>query len=182
MPYVGISVSDSFAGALDNATYNGDAATTSGSVLIVVGSGRVVWTGDVAVGQTVTVTGSVTVNNPPTGNDSLTTQITTDAPASNCPPGGTDALCATTVSVLRPALTITKVTSTVTTTPGSAVGYTITATRWPGAGTTRPERWPWWGPGSSSAPSPVADTVRGWVAGASQAETPLADGGRHGRG
>ncbi len=128
VPYVGITVYDSFVGTLDDATYNGDATASSGSLIIVVGSGRIVWTGDVAVGETVTITGSVTVNNPPTGDGTLTTLIRTDAAATNCPTGGTDPACATSVTLLHPALTISKVASTTTTTPGSTVSYTITAT------------------------------------------------------
>ncbi|GAA1427308.1 DUF11 domain-containing protein [Microlunatus lacustris] len=128
VPYVGITISDSFVGALDNATYNGDATATSGSVIIVVGSGRVQWTGDVPVGATVTITGSVTVNNPKTGDGTLSTTITTDAPATNCPVGGTDPACSTSVAALTPALSIAKVADRVVTTPGGTVGYTITAT------------------------------------------------------
>jgi uncharacterized repeat protein (TIGR01451 family) len=128
VPYVGISISDDFVGTLDNATYNGDAATTSGSLAIVVGSGRVVWTGDVPVGQSVTVTASVTVKNPASGDNVLTTKITTDAVASNCAPGSTDPACATSVALLRPALVVTKTVSSATTTPGGSVAYTITAT------------------------------------------------------
>ncbi len=126
IPYVGISVSDSFVDALDDAAYNGDAAATSGSLIIVVGSGRIVWTGDIPVGATVTITGSVTVNNPDTGNQVLRTAITTDAAASNCPVGGSDSRCVTSVAVRTPALTITKAANSPTTTPGGVVGYTIT--------------------------------------------------------
>ena len=133
VPYVGITVYDSFAGTLDNATYNGDAAATSGSVVIVVGSGQVSWTGDIAPGATVTVTASLTVNNPATGDNVLTTLITTDAVASSCPSGGTDPACATSVALLRPQLSITKTVgtaaaSTATTSPGATVRYTVTAT------------------------------------------------------
>jgi len=135
VPYVGITIYDSFAGTLDSATYNGDAAATSGSVTIVVGSGQVSWTGDLAVGQTVTVTASLTVNNPATGDDHLTTLITTDASGSNCPAAGTDPACATDVTLLRPQLSVTKTVSTATSTPGATatatpgatIGYTITA-------------------------------------------------------
>ncbi len=128
VPYVGISITDSFVGAADNAVYNGDATTDSGSLRILVESGEVVWTGDIAVGQTVTVSASVTMNNPNVGDNSLTTQITTNAPASNCPVGSTDVACRTYVLVLNPALSITKVADRATTTPGGTVSYTITAT------------------------------------------------------
>ena len=126
VPYVNIEVIDSFAAALDDATYNGDATATAGSVIIVVGSGRVVWNGDLAVGASVVVTGSVTVNNPDLGNKNLRTLLSTNAAGSNCPTGGSDPVCATSVTVLTPALSITQAVSTTITTPGSSVGYTIT--------------------------------------------------------
>jgi uncharacterized repeat protein (TIGR01451 family) len=126
--YVGISVSDSFVGALDDATYNGDATATSGSLIVVVGSGRIVWTGDIAVGATVTITGSVTVNNPDAGDKVVATRITTAAVASNCPTAGTDPVCSTSIGVLTPGLAITKASSVTTVTPGGVVGYTITVT------------------------------------------------------
>lgn len=128
VPYLGVSVSDGFAGAQDDASYNGDATADSGSMLLVAGSGKLVWSGDVAVGQTVVISGSVTVNNPPTGDHAVTTLLTTDAPATNCPVGGSDPRCATSTTVLLPRLTITTSTDVGTATPGSLVNYTTTAT------------------------------------------------------
>jgi uncharacterized repeat protein (TIGR01451 family) len=128
VPYVGISLTDAFAGSLDDATYNGDAEATAGSLLLVTGTGRIVWTGDLAVGETVVVTGSLTVDNPDLGDRTMTTLVSTGAAASNCPPTGTDPACATAVAVLTPALTIAKTADTATTVPGGTVGYTITVT------------------------------------------------------
>jgi uncharacterized repeat protein (TIGR01451 family) len=128
VPYVGISVNDSFVGSLDDATYNGDAATTAGSLILEAATGSVTWTGDLAVGATVTLTGSLTVNNPDLGNKLMTTLVSTAAPASTCPVGGTDPACRTSVVVKIPGLTITKAASASATTPGSPVEYTITAT------------------------------------------------------
>src|SRR5664279_5598171 len=87
VPYVGITIRDSFSGTLDDATGNGDWSATSGSVTLVVAAVSVDWTGDVAVGATVTITGSVTVKNPDLGDKNLKTLMTTTAPASNCPVG-----------------------------------------------------------------------------------------------
>ena len=128
VPYVGISVSDSVVGSSDDATYNGDAAATSGSLILETASGRITWTGDLPVGASVTITGSVTVNNPDLGDRLLTTTVTTAAPGSNCPTGGTDPACRTRVVVQIPALTITKAANAFVATPGAPVGYTITAT------------------------------------------------------
>ena len=74
------------------------------------------------------MTGTVTVNNPDTGNKVMTSTLTTAAPGSNCPSGGTDPRCTATVNVLIPGLTIVKTANVSTTTPGSVVGYTVTVT------------------------------------------------------
>ncbi|GAA2014282.1 DUF11 domain-containing protein [Nakamurella flavida] len=128
VPYVGVTLTDSFVDSLDDATYNGDATASSGSLIIVPGSGQVVWTGDVPLGATVTVTGSVTVKNPDPANQVVGTRVATDVPGSNCPPAGTDPDCVTSVPVLTPALVLSTTADTVTTTPGSLVGYTVTIT------------------------------------------------------
>lgn len=128
VPYVGISIDARLAGSLDDATYNGDAVPSAGNLTLFVGTGRIVWNGDLAVGQTVTVTGSVTVNNPVLGDRSMTTMVTTDVPGSNCPVIGAGPACRTTVTVLTPALTLSIVADTVTAIPGQTVGYTVIAT------------------------------------------------------
>ncbi len=128
VPYVGITITDAFAGSLDDATYNGDATATSGSLIIIPGSGQVVWTGDLPVGGSMTVTGSLTVNNPDLGNHLMATRVTTEAPATNCPIGSLDEACVTSVPVLTPALSISKAASATTVSPGEVVTYTITVT------------------------------------------------------
>ena len=47
-PYSGAVVTDSLAGALDDAAYNGDASATTGSVSYA--APVLTWTGDLAVG------------------------------------------------------------------------------------------------------------------------------------
>ena len=69
----------------DDAVPNGDQTATSGTLAIT--GNAVTWTGSIPVGGTVTVTGTVTVNNPDTGNQLLTSTITTAAAGSNCPTG-----------------------------------------------------------------------------------------------
>ena len=61
--YTGASFTFSLEGTLDDATYNGDAAATSGSV-VSGPDGAVTWTGDLPIGASVTLTASVTVNDP----------------------------------------------------------------------------------------------------------------------
>ena len=115
------------AGVLDDAAYNHDAGATTG--LVSFTSPDLTWTGDLNPGDSATITFTVTVNNPDTGDKTLTATLTSATPGASCPASGTaPAACTTTVTVLIPALAITKTASTATTTPGSAVQYTITAT------------------------------------------------------
>ena len=128
-----------FAAVSDDATYNGDATATTGSLILDTASQNAIWTGDLAPGAAVTVTGTVTVNDPDTGDKILTEIADSATPGSNCPLGGSDPRCANTVTVLTPALTITKTADVSTTTPGSIVNYTITIAntgQTPYAGTT----------------------------------------------
>jgi uncharacterized repeat protein (TIGR01451 family) len=125
--YTAATVTDPLAGILDDAAYNADATTTAGS--IIYASPTLTWTGDLAPGAAATITFTVTVNNPDTGDQTLTSTITSAAAGSTCPATGTDpAACTATVTVLTPALTITKTANASTTTPGSTVAYTITVT------------------------------------------------------
>ena len=126
VPYTGITIATNASNVLDNATVNGDQTATSGTLTIVGTS--VSWTGNIPVGGTVTVTGTVTVDSTVPLNTVLTSTITTSAPGSNCPPGGTDPRCSVSVTVLTPALTIVKTASASAVVPGATVGYTITVT------------------------------------------------------
>ncbi|MFI7056684.1 putative Ig domain-containing protein [Streptosporangium canum] len=126
-PYTGTSFTTSLVGALDDATFDGDLAATSGSAVLNP-DGTVTWTGDLAVGAAVTVTGSVTVKSPDTGDRVLRTSVTSAAPGSTCPVGNQAPACLTGVPVLVPGLTITKTADVSTTIPGSVVRYTIAVT------------------------------------------------------
>jgi large repetitive protein len=137
--YTGISVADGLAGVLDDAAYDNDATATAGAVSFT--SPTVTWTGNLAVGATATITFSVKVNNPDTGDGMLTSTLTSAAAGNNCPPGSTDPRCATLVDVS--ALSIVNTASTSTTTPGGTVDYTITIantgqTTYTGAAVTDP--------------------------------------------
>ena len=59
---------------LDDASYNNDASATAGSVSFA--SPNLTWTGNLAIGASATITFSVTVNNPDTGNKVLASTIT----------------------------------------------------------------------------------------------------------
>jgi large repetitive protein len=123
-PYTAITVTDNLTGLLDDAAYNNDAAATAGTVSYTTPT--VTWTGSLTPGTAATVTFSVTVNNPDTGNKTLTTLITSAAARNNCRAGSTDPNCATSVPVAM--FTMTNTASTSTTTPGSVVTYTVTIT------------------------------------------------------
>jgi large repetitive protein len=124
--YDGATVTDPLTGVTDDAAYDNDAATTVGSVAFA--SPDLTWTGDLTPGQAITVTFTVTVNNPDTGDKIVTSTLTSTAAASTCPPSAPAPACTSTVTVLIPALTLTKTATATTTTPGSAVGYTVTVT------------------------------------------------------
>ena len=124
--YTGAALADSLSGVLDDASYNANATTTAGSV--TYSSPTLTWTGNLAVGAVATITFSVTVSNPDTGNKILTSTLTSATAGSNCASGSTDARCANTVTVLVPGLTIALTASTGTSTPGTVVQYSITVT------------------------------------------------------
>ena len=124
--FTGAAFTDPLADVLDDAGYNGDAAATAGSVSYA--SPNLTWTGNLAVGATATITFSVTVSSPDTGNKTLASTITSVTAGSNCASGSTDPRCASTVTVLIPGLTIAVSASTGATTPGSVVQYTVTVT------------------------------------------------------
>ena len=87
------------------------------------------WTGDVPVGGTVTITGSIIIANPyPAGGQVIGITDATTAPGSNCPSGSADPRCTDTVNVLIPGLTIVKTADTSVAEPGTVVGYTVTIT------------------------------------------------------
>jgi large repetitive protein len=90
------------------------------------GAPRLIWTGDLVPGQTATITYTVTVSSPDTGDKHLINIATSDDAGSTCPTGTTNPACIATVVDLIPALTITKTANASTAAPGSAVGYTIT--------------------------------------------------------
>ena len=121
--YAGATFTDPLSDVLDDATY-GSGSATSGTLRFT--SPTLTWTGDLAAGAGATITYSVTVKNPDTGNHVLSNTVTSATPGSNCPSGSTDAGCTVTVSV--PGLTIVKTADVSTTTPGSQVHYTITVT------------------------------------------------------
>ena len=125
VPYTGATFTDDLGGTTDDAAYNGDAAASAGSVSYAAPG--LTWTGDLAIGATATITYSVTVHNPDTGNQVIVNTVTSPAAGSNCPAGGADPRCTSTVPVVgATTLTFTVTPGAASATAGSTVHYTIT--------------------------------------------------------
>ncbi|MEB8344112.1 DUF7927 domain-containing protein [Streptomyces endophyticus] len=124
--YEGATFTDDLSRTLDDATYEGDAKATLGSVRH--SSPKVTWTGDIPAGGTVTVTYSVRVHGDRTklGDRELDNAVVSSSPGSNCPPDSTDPKCATADDV--PSLTLAKTTDATHPLPGDKVGYTVAVT------------------------------------------------------
>ncbi|MFC4334324.1 DUF7927 domain-containing protein [Salininema proteolyticum] len=116
------TVSDDLTGILDDATYNDDASATSGTVSYT--EPTLTWTGDLAAGETATITYTATVAN--TGGDNLLANTVTGPDGSNCPPDSTDPDCATETPVARLALA--KTATPTNPAIGDTVTYTVTVT------------------------------------------------------
>ncbi|MEU7134723.1 hypothetical protein [Streptomyces sp. NPDC046261] len=96
-PIAGAKITDNLSGVLDDATYNHDAAADAGTTAF--SSPDLTWTGDLAPGAKATLTYSVKVSHPATGNKQLSNKVTSDTAGSNCPSGSTDPGCSTSTSV-----------------------------------------------------------------------------------
>ena len=124
-PYYGISVGFTSGNTAAQVSSAGNQAASSGTISI--GASGAVWTGDVPVGATVTVTGTINVASPyPAGTQVIALNAVTAAAGSNCPAGSTDPACTATTDVLIPGLAITNTPGTSVTVPGATVGYTVT--------------------------------------------------------
>ncbi len=89
------------------------------------------WTGSLSPGDSATVTYSVTVSSPDTGDQAAVNAAASSAAGSSCTPGSTTAPCRGHRAVLTPALTIVQTAATTSgsnavATPGGVVSYTIT--------------------------------------------------------
>ena len=103
--YAGAIVTDSLADVLDDATYKGDAVASGGTVSF--SAPDLTWIGDLSPGDTVTVTYSVSVNDPETGNLTLASTVSSADPGSNCLSGGSDPRCSSSIPVVLGVLSIT---------------------------------------------------------------------------
>src|SRR5262249_38741436 len=122
--YTGATFTDPLSSVLGDATYNTDATATSGTVSY--SAPNLTWTGNLAVGATATVTYSVTVKNPDTGDKTMVNTVTSTTARSNCASGSGDSRCTATVTDLVPGLTLSASADASSATPGQVVHYTVT--------------------------------------------------------
>ena len=108
-PYAGAQVTDTLAGVLGDAAYNGGATASAGTVSYA--SQVLTWTGGLTLGEVVTITYSVMVNDPDTGGRILANTVVSTDPGSTCPAGSTDPRCGVSVPVMAGALSMTAPTS-----------------------------------------------------------------------
>ncbi len=76
---------------LDDAAYDNDASATTGTCRYA--APVLTWTGNLAAGATATVTYTVTVHNPDTGDKLVIITAASAAAGSACPPGTTASPC-----------------------------------------------------------------------------------------
>jgi uncharacterized repeat protein (TIGR01451 family) len=95
LAYTGASLSDSLSAALDDAAYNNNASATAGTVAYT--APNLTWTGNLAVGASVTITYSMTVSSPDNGDRYITDTITSSVNGNDCFPYSSDPRCAVTV-------------------------------------------------------------------------------------
>ncbi|MCQ4212245.1 DUF11 domain-containing protein [Streptomyces longispororuber] len=100
LDYPNAKFTDDLTDNLDDATYNDDAQASTGTVSYT--SPRISYTGDIPAGQTATVTYSVKVNDPVSGDGKLTNNIVADTPRTNCDAGSTDPNCGITPPIETP--------------------------------------------------------------------------------
>ena len=121
------SFSDDLSKVTDDATYNGDAAVTySGSSVganPTVSGNTVTWSGPLQIGETATITYSFTVNNPATGDNTLTNVVVPTGKGGECE---TEGGCTT--DTLVGSYTVAKTVDKNTAVAGDVVKYTITVT------------------------------------------------------
>ncbi|WP_420034860.1 hypothetical protein ACN2WE_22605 [Streptomyces sp. cg28] len=113
--YPGAGLSDDLSELLDDATYNGDAKASTGTVSY--NRPRLSWTGTVPEGETATITYSVTLHDPLSGDGKLTNNVTADTPRTNCDADSTDPGCGFTPTVEEPTTPPTPPTPPTTPTP-----------------------------------------------------------------
>ncbi|MGN6760125.1 MAG: DUF7507 domain-containing protein, partial [Leifsonia sp.] len=121
--YNNATFSDDLTDVLKDATYNNDQSATSGTASYAAPT--LSWSGPVAgFGGIATITYSVTVKSPDTGDHSLVNTVVSSTPGSFCTSGSTDTRCTATVPIAD--LTVTKTADAAAVTNPAKVGDIIT--------------------------------------------------------
>jgi uncharacterized repeat protein (TIGR01451 family) len=115
---------DDLTQVLDDATYNGDANATVGTVSYA--KPTLSWSGPLAVGATSTITYTVTVNNPDTGDKVLDNAVVSNDPGSSCTTDSSDPDCRSVIPA--GSYTVSKTASSTTAAQGATITYTVTVT------------------------------------------------------
>ncbi|MER5443492.1 hypothetical protein [Streptomyces sp. NPDC002790] len=101
LDYPGAKLSDELDDVLDDGTYNGDAKADIGNV--TYDAPKLSWRGDVPAGKTATITYSVTLHDPLTGDGKLTNDVMAeDTPRTNCEEGTEDPNCGFSPEIEKP--------------------------------------------------------------------------------
>ncbi|NBE54617.1 DUF7927 domain-containing protein [Streptomyces boluensis] len=129
LPYPNAKFTDDLTDTLDDATYNGDAKTDTGKV--DYDAPRIGFQGDIAPDETATITYSVTVNDPVSGDGKLRNNVDVSSPRSNCEAGSTDPACGVTPEVRQrpeatPHIEISNIPADPTVAPCASTTNTIT--------------------------------------------------------
>ena len=120
-----VSISDDLSAVLDDATYNSNAAVTSGTGSVSYTAPTLTYTNpSLGAGQTAIVTYSVTTANPGTGDKELRNKVVSNY--GNCQPGSTDPECIKTSH--GPNVVFNKTVDKTVANPGDTVTYTIVGT------------------------------------------------------
>ena len=123
-PYVGAKFTDSLAGVLDDATYNGDAAASMRDRHLHRAQPDL--DRERPGGGSTTVTYSVTANVPDAGDEILSDTLVSDSANGNCAAASTDPRCTVTVTLADLDAVLTSAAPTVL--PGGVVRYTTVIT------------------------------------------------------
>lgn len=108
--YEKASFSDDLTDLLKDASYNNDQVTTAGTVTYA--QPMLSWTAALARGAAATITYSVTVRNPATGDQELLNTVVSTSPRTNCSPASGDPRCTVKVPIEVSDLVWRKVDST----------------------------------------------------------------------
>ncbi len=124
-PFPNPSLTDNLANVVDDAAYNHDATANVGTATVI--GNLLAWSApSLMPGQSVTITYSVTVKKPDTGDHTLTNTVVTPPNTSNCSPPNTDSNCTVVKKVAD--LHFVKTASEATANPGDTVTYTVVVT------------------------------------------------------